>query len=245
METLPILVIDDDPRFCEFVTEALTDSGFEVHSAPDGPSGIELARIAQPAIILLDMMMAGMDGISTLQCLKREPTLEGIPVIGVSASTDLSYTEKAFRANAELFLAKPFGAQSLIQALNLALQNAKPGPHGRRRHPRFFAELPARCLVFEGGKATREVNGYTGNVSLGGVLARLTEPLALSTTVRLDLGLPSHEIVSIEGRVVWQNDELRKLTVPHGVQFLGFLDDAAYLEYRHTLSEIAARDAAR
>lgn len=245
METLPILVIDDDPRFCEFVTEALTDSGFEVHSAPDGPSGIELARVAQPAIILLDMMMAGMDGIRTLQCLKREPTLEGIPVIGVSASSDLSYTEKAFRANAELFLAKPFGAQSLIQALNLALQNAKRGSHGRRRHPRFFAELPARCLVFEGGKATREVNGYTGNVSLGGVLARLTEPLALSTTVRLDLGLPSHEIVSIEGRVVWQNDELRKLTVPHGVQFLGFLDDAAYLEYRHTLSEIAARDAAR
>ncbi len=244
METRPILVIDDDPRFREFVSEALTGSGFEVHSAPDGPSGIDLARIAQPAIILLDMMMAGMDGINTLQCLKREPNLEGIPVIGVSASPDLSYTEKAFRAKAELFMAKPFGAQSLIQALNLALENAKRESHGRRRHPRFLAELPARFLVFEGEKATQEVNGHTGNVSLGGMLVWLTEPLARAATVRLDLGLPSFEIVSIEGKVVWQNDELQRLTVPHGVQFLGFLDDADYLEYRRALSEIAARDTA-
>lgn len=244
MDTLPILVIDDDPRFCEFVTDALANSGFEVHSAADGQSGIELARIAQPAIILLDMIMAGMDGISTLRYLKREPSLAGIPVIGVSASPDLSYTEKAFRAKAEFFVAKPFRTQSLIQALNLALQNAKREPHGRRRHPRFFAELPARCLVFEGGKATREVNGHTGNISLGGVLVWLTEPLPLTATVRLDLGLPSYEIVSMDGRVVWQNDELRKLTVPHGVQFLGFLDDADYLEYRRALSEIAGRDAA-
>ena len=66
MERRPILVIDDDPRFCEFVSAALSRTGFEVLSAPDGPSGIELARAMQPTVILLDMMLPEVDGIATM-----------------------------------------------------------------------------------------------------------------------------------------------------------------------------------
>src|SRR3990172_547253 len=51
----PVLVIDDDPRSCELITAILTRVGFEVRSAPDGASGIKLAGIVQPIVILLDM----------------------------------------------------------------------------------------------------------------------------------------------------------------------------------------------
>ena len=70
-----ILVIDDNPQMRELITAILTSAGFEVHSAPDGISGIELARTVQPAAIVLDMMMPGIDGIDTLERLKRDLVL--------------------------------------------------------------------------------------------------------------------------------------------------------------------------
>ncbi len=120
VELHPLLVIDDDPRFCEWVAAALKGTAFEVLSAFDGPSGIELARAAQPAVILLDMMMPGADGLATCKQLKRDPLLRDIPVIGVTASDDLKYPEQAFRAGAHLFLAKPFGAEGLLHVVKLA-----------------------------------------------------------------------------------------------------------------------------
>ncbi len=65
MQTRPILVIDDDSQFCELVTAILEQADFGVLSAPDGLSGLELARTAQPAVIILDMMMPGIDGINS------------------------------------------------------------------------------------------------------------------------------------------------------------------------------------
>jgi len=239
-ETGPVLVIDDDPTLCDMVNSVLTIAGFKVVTATDGPSGIELARTMRPALILLDMVMPGLDGIGTCQRLKHERGLADIPVVGITASSDLTYTRRAFRAGAEFFLAKPFGSQSLIQVVNLAAQKARGETHDSRHHPRFAAKLSARCHVLdEQEKPTREVMGCTGNVSLGGVMVWLTEPLAQGTMVQLELELPG-KAVTAHGKVVWRKDEVGGLPAPHGIQFLGFLDDANYLHYRRYLKEIAA-----
>lgn len=239
-ETGPVLVIDDDPTLCDMVNSVLTVAGFKVVTATDGPSGIELARTMRPALILLDMLMPGLDGIGTCQRLKKERGLADIPVVGITASSDLTYTRRAFRAGAEFFLAKPFGSQSLIQVVNLAAQKAQGETHDSRHHPRFAAKLSARCHVLdEQEKPTREVMGCTGNVSLGGVMVWLTEPLAQGTMVQLELELPG-KAVTAHGKLVWRNDEVGGLPAPHGIQFLGFLDDANYLHYRRYLKEIAA-----
>lgn len=238
MQRGPILVIDDDPAACELMDSMLTRAGFKVVTALDGPSGIELAKVAQPALILLDMVMPGLDGIATCQRLKQARGLSDIPVVGMTASSDLRYTAQAFHAGAEFFLAKPFGTQTLIQVVNLAAQTAQREPHCHRRHPRFAVTLPTGCLILKEEKPTGEAVGYTGNVSLGGVLVWLTELLAVGTVVRLELELP--KTVTAHGKVVWRNDELDPPAIPHGVQFLGFLDDADYIEYRRYLSQIAA-----
>jgi CheY-like chemotaxis protein len=102
MRNRPILIIDDDPQVCELVVDILARADFEVLSAPNGPEGIELARTAQPAVIILDMMMPEMDGLNTLKDLKRDPVLKDIPVVGITASTDLTYTEKVSRWSAVL-----------------------------------------------------------------------------------------------------------------------------------------------
>ena len=236
-QTLPILVIDDDPRSCELVAAMLTDVGFEVRSAYDGASGIELARTAQPAAIILDMMMPGMDGIDTLRRLKQDPVLRQIPVVAITAAPELRYHEQAFPTGAGFFLAKPFEAESVIHMVTIALQRARHEAD-RRRHPRFPAELPVRCLIREHGQTIREVVGRTGNIGLAGILLWLPEMLVPGTVFHLQLGLPEGT-VTIQGTVVWQVGEAVDPIIPHGVQLPDLGEDADFLRYRGFLEKVA------
>ncbi|MFQ5846097.1 MAG: response regulator [Candidatus Methylomirabilales bacterium] len=240
MRNRPILVVDDDPRSCELVAAILTNADFDVLSAADGPAAIELARTAYPAVIILDMMMPEMDGISTLQRLKRDPALKDIPVIGVTASMDLTYTERAFRAGAQFFLPKPFRATSLLRVVELAADSAhRDTPmHRRRRHPRHPAEVPVCCFVHGDKDTTWEVMGKTGNVSLGGMLLLLPQTLVPGTALQLGLGLPEGPITA-KGSIMWQHPEpMSEGNFHHGVRLLGFMEDAGLLRYRRYLSKI-------
>ena len=206
-QSRPILVVDDDPRSCELITAILAEADFEVLSASDGPSGIELARTAQPAVIVLDMLMPGMDGISTLQGLKRDPLLKDIPVVGITAASDLTYAKQAFRAGALSFLPKPFSAASLRRMVELASDSIQhETPVRRRRHPRLPAEIAVRCSIQGEAGTTWEAMGHTGNVSLGGLLLWLPEPVAPKTAVRLKLELPECPITA-KGMVRWRGPQ--------------------------------------
>jgi len=245
VQNRPILVIDDDPQSRELVTAILVEADFEVLAAPDGPSGIELARTARPAVIILDMMMPGMDGINTLQTLKRDPVLKNIPVVAITASSDLTYAEKAFRAGALFFLPKPFRAASLLRVVELAADRAQKDipMHRRRRHPRHPAEIAIWCFVRGDAGTTRGVVGHTGNVSLGGLSILLPETLTPGTAVRLGLGFPEGPITA-KGTVIWHDPQpIGGERFHHGVRLLGFAEDTGLSQYRRYLGQIAASPA--
>jgi CheY-like chemotaxis protein len=240
----PVLVIDDDRRSSELVSAILTVAGFEVRSAHDGPSGIEMARAVQPAAILLDMMMPGIDGITTLQRLKWDPILADIPVIGMTASSDLSYTGKAFRAGADFFVPKPLNRAALIRAVELAVDKVLRGAPMRdhRRHPRFQSGIAVRCLVGADANSARKVMGSAGNVSLGGLLLILPEPLMPGTPLGLSLELPESAIPAA-GKVMWQNPQrMVDGRVRHGIQLARFASDSGLMGYRRYLSQVAATE---
>lgn len=244
MEKRTVLIIDDDPRSCGFVYGILTAAGYEVISAFDGLSGIETARAAQPVVILLDMVLPGLDGVSTCKRLKQDPVLGDIPVIGITGPSDLTHTEKAFRAGAEFFVSKPFGKENLVEVVGMALEAAETRTASQRLHPRFQAEVPIRCVVGGDGETTREIVGQTGNLSLGGILTWLPEALAPGTVFRLGLELPRGSVPA-EGAVMWQRSQPtgdRKSC--HGIKLLRFVEDAGRVQYRRFLSEIAAGSAA-
>lgn len=236
-QNLPILVIDDDPRSCELLAAILAGVGFEVRSANDGASGIELARTTQPAVIILDMMMPGMDGIDTLRCLKQDAVLRQIPVVVITAAPELRYDEQTFRTGAGFFLAKPFEDESLIHMVTLAVQTTQHETD-RRCYPRFPIELPVHCLVPGERGTTRRIPGRLGNASVGGVLLWLPEMLVPGITLHLQLGLPERT-VTIRGNVVWQVGEAGDPIIPHGVQLLGLEEDADFLEYGRILEKLA------
>jgi CheY-like chemotaxis protein len=239
-EKYTVLVIDDDPQFRELVVDILTERDFEVVSAPDGPSGMELARAAQPDVILLDMVMPGLDGIATCSQLKGDAVVADIPVVGVTSSPELNYTAQAFRAGAELFLTKPCRANNLVHVLDLAAKG-KHGAGGARAFPRFLAELLVRCRVAGDAETSRDVAGRTGNVSFGGVLLHLPESLPPGTVVRLHLGFSGGYAI-LDGTVAWRGPQLADTRKsPHGIRFLRFVEHTDFERYRRFLAEMAGR----
>ena len=234
----PILIIEDDHTLRALVDSVLSDAGFDIRMAPDGLSGIKLAKTTQPAVILLDMTLPGLDGVRTCRCIKQDDALADIPVVGITVSSDLQYTEQAFRAGAEFCLAKPFNAPSLIKVVNSATQRAQRGTP-TRCDPRLPAELPVPCVIPGDGETSREVAGVAINASLRGLHLFLSEKLAPGTMLRLLLELPKGTVTA-EGRVMWQSDEVADQIVPHGVQLLHFVEDTGFLQYRRYLKRLAA-----
>jgi CheY-like chemotaxis protein len=241
MRNRPILVVDGDPQSRKLVTAALTEADFEVVSALDGSTGIELARRVQPAVIILDIMTSVTDGMDTLQGFKRDPGLKDVPVIAITASSDLTCADKAFRAGAQFFLPKPFRGASLLGLVELAADRSQKSTpmQRRRRHPRHPAEIPVSCVVEDHTHTNRELMGHTANVSLSGLSMALPEGLEKGTTLLVKLELPEGPITA-KGRVMWQDPkQAEDGRFHHGVRLLGFTEEGALTQYRRQLSRLA------
>ena len=78
---MKILVVEDSRFLCVLLERALTRAGYEVMAEADGLKGVELARRVVPSLILLDMMLPGLDGLSVLKALKDDAATAGIPVV--------------------------------------------------------------------------------------------------------------------------------------------------------------------
>lgn len=258
MSNPKVLVVDPDPQSCKLVTSILRVADFEVLTAGDGQSGMQAAEAAVPAVIILEMVLPDEDGISLCKRLRKNPVLKRIPVIGMTASADVTYQEKAFRAGAASFLTKPIRPASLLQLVNLAEQgaersaaraDARPGARpaerdtekpGVRSDPRFAAALPVTCLIGPQTKKPREIVGETGNVSLGGIQVWLPEWVPPGTVLSLRLDLPTGTI-TVDGKVIWQDEQsFGHGAHGHGIELLRFKDDSNMAKYQVYLNDLAA-----
>jgi CheY-like chemotaxis protein len=116
-----ILAIDDDASGRDLIERALSKEGFEVQLAPDGRTGLELARRLKPDVITLDVMMPGMDGWAVLSALKADPETSGIPVIMLTIVDD---KQIGFALGAADFFTKPIDWDRLTNTLAKYRRNA-------------------------------------------------------------------------------------------------------------------------
>ncbi len=100
-----VLVMDDDAAIVDFLETALEDEGYQVF-ATVGAGALPLARDLQPAVILLDINMPGMDGSEVSRCLRADATTAHIPIIVMSAQDRLRATGPLMAVNGRL--PKPF-----------------------------------------------------------------------------------------------------------------------------------------
>lgn len=102
-----ILIVDDAPANLDLLFKHLEQTGYQVLVAVDGESALEQAKETQPDIILLDVMMPGIDGFETCQYLKNNLTTQDIPVIFMTALTDVESKVKGFEAGGVDYVTKP------------------------------------------------------------------------------------------------------------------------------------------
>ncbi|MBD2041176.1 response regulator [Microcoleus sp. FACHB-672] len=117
-----ILVVDDTPANLEVMSEVLSDAGYEVAIAIDGERALKQIQHSFPDLILLDVMMPGIDGFETCKRLKENPETFEIPIIFMTALSDIENKVKGFNAGAVDYITKPFQEIEVLARVKLHLK---------------------------------------------------------------------------------------------------------------------------
>ena len=109
-----ILVVDDEPIVHRLLQHHLERAGYEMIAASNGREALELASREGPNLIVMDVMMAEMDGLTALRRLKKEDLTKAIPVIMITANPHVVARQESEAAGAAVFLTKPFSPSQLL-----------------------------------------------------------------------------------------------------------------------------------
>ncbi|HAG84138.1 MAG TPA: hybrid sensor histidine kinase/response regulator [Cyanobacteria bacterium UBA12227] len=120
-----ILVVDDTPENLQLLVGMLKEKGYKVRPVPSGDLALSGAQISPPDLILLDIMMPEMDGYEVCTRLKADERTKDIPVIFISALSDVLDKVKAFSVGGVDYITKPFQEEEVLARVSthLAIQN--------------------------------------------------------------------------------------------------------------------------
>lgn len=118
-----ILIIEDDESIRRLIRMHLRMNGFsEVVGAPDGEAGLAAARKLRPDLILLDIMLPGIDGLTVCRNLKADPEFAAIPVILLTARGEESDIVLGLELGADDYITKPFSSNVLLARIRVQLR---------------------------------------------------------------------------------------------------------------------------
>ncbi len=196
--TRTVLVVDDEPDIREIIRYYLEDIGYQVIEADRAEQAIVLAQQHHPALITLDIMMPGMDGLEASKRLKENPLTRDIPIMILSIVADKS---RCLQGIAD-FLSKPFERDDLLNKVRTILtETAPPLPGGQRRS----ATEPKNILIVDDDPDTvavirywLEEAGYNCATAFDGLqaldMARSQTPDLILTDIKMP-GMDGYEII--------------------------------------------------
>ncbi|MDQ7745964.1 response regulator transcription factor [Hydrogenophaga pseudoflava] len=121
--TTRLLMIEDDARLAQMVTEYLAQSGYEVTHAPDGERGLEQLPLLQPELVILDLMMPGIDGLEVCRRIRALPNGGAkVPVLMLTAKGDPMDRIIGLELGADDYLPKPFEPRELLARIRAVLR---------------------------------------------------------------------------------------------------------------------------
>jgi CheY-like chemotaxis protein len=121
-----ILVIENNEQNRILMRQVLTHYGFEVLEAKDGLTGLAMARIHMPALILLDIQMPVMNGFMVIRELRNDPELRKIKVIAVTSFAMKGDREKALQAGFDEYVTKPIDTRTFPELVKQVLSRIQP-----------------------------------------------------------------------------------------------------------------------
>ncbi len=113
-----ILVVEDEPVIRELVRSMLHDGPVEVETAANGVEGLKRARTQTFHLILLDVVLPLMDGVTVCRMLKADPATAGVPLYMLTAKVKKADMEAALVAGADGYIHKPFRAAELMELVD-------------------------------------------------------------------------------------------------------------------------------
>ena len=113
-----VLVIDDSPTVRRLAELVLTQSGYEVFTAPDGDEGLELAKKIKPSIILVDFIMPRMNGYKLCKIIRSDPSLKDIPLMLITAKGEEVGQTFEEKFGVIHYFQKPFEPDDLVNKIN-------------------------------------------------------------------------------------------------------------------------------
>jgi CheY-like chemotaxis protein len=129
-EPSDVLIVDDDKQLAFGVSCRLQAGGYSTRIAESGEQGLAAAAAHRPDVILMDVMMPGIDGITAMRQLRADPYTHDVPVIMLSAS--LGDERNALDAGARFFLKKPYSHDRLFAAIERVVAPRPTAPQSAR-----------------------------------------------------------------------------------------------------------------
>lgn len=117
-----ILVVDDEPDVVAFMERTLRTEGFDVVSAFDGISALDLVDAEKPDLVLLDLMMPMISGYEVCEQIKANPQTQNIPIICVSSAHTPDARAHTLRLGAATLIVKPFLPMELVAQIRRYLK---------------------------------------------------------------------------------------------------------------------------
>jgi len=127
-----VLIVDDDPDIRTVLELALMHAGFQTIEAHDGMQALELARTEHPDVVLLDVMMPRLDGMSVLRELRTDPRTAHLPVLLLTALSQPEDAISGLEAGADDYITKPFHRDEVVARIHAVNRRTD---HQRARNP--------------------------------------------------------------------------------------------------------------
>jgi CheY-like chemotaxis protein len=124
-----VLIVDDNPVNLKLVRVLLSTSGFDVHTAGDAEQALELLKTLRPRLILMDIQLPGMDGLTLARNLKARAEFHEVPIIALTAYAMKGDDERAMASGCTGYIPKPIDTRNFVSQISRYL------PPGRAPSP--------------------------------------------------------------------------------------------------------------
>ena len=190
-----IILADDSKTFAMYFSILLKRIGFDVTPVENGLEALKLIKVMEPHLVILDIRMPVMDGITALRLLKEDKMLSGIPVVMVSTETDKKLVENCEKIGCAGFITKPVNIDRVHEVLQECLYETRGF---KRKHIR--ASFHKKVTLIE-NDLSYEL--YAVNLSEGGIYLTTIDPLPIGSKVRVALPLNNEKSLSLDATITY------------------------------------------
>lgn len=186
-----ILLVDDVQLFLELEKSFLEDSGHQVVTASSGEEALELLEKVDPALVLMDLYMAGMDGDEACRRIRSSERWRALPVIMVTSAGKEEEVRRCLDAGCDDYLTKPVNKKVLVEKVARLLGSIKGRVAPRKN-------LALRVQIKGEGKS---LSATAANLSRHGIYVKSGTKMAPGAVVDLNLDLPDGRQIHVLGKV--------------------------------------------